>query len=49
MLSEYTGTPNPTVEVLYEAAARSSFKDASGQPSVLKDYISVLELIARAD
>ena len=48
-LSEYTGTPNPTVEALYEAAARSSFKDASGQPSVSKDYMAVFELMARAD
>jgi hypothetical protein len=48
-LSEYTGTPNPTVEELYEAAARSSFRDASGQPSVSKDYMTVFELMARAD
>ena len=48
-LSEYTGTPNPTVEELYKAAARSSFRDASGQPSVSKDYMTVFELMARAD
>jgi len=48
-LSEYTGTPNPTVEELYEAMARSSFRDASGQPSVSKDYMTVFELMARAD
>ena len=37
------------MEELYEAAARSSFRDASGQPSVSKDYMTVFEIMARAD
>ena len=48
-LEEYTGTPSADVEELYRAASKASWKDASGQPSVSKDYIAIFELLARVD
>ena len=48
-LEEYTGTPSADVEELYRAASNASWKDASGQPSVSKDYLAIFELLARVD
>ena len=48
-LFEYTGTPNQNVEALSRAAADATFKDRSGQPFVSKDYLALLELLARVD
>ena len=48
-LEEYTGSPNVDVEELYQASMSATWKDAGGQPSVSKDYLTIFELLARVD